>query len=169
MNQIEVLLTPHQWLTIPHLIRLKLAADFKLVKSTGSLITTKGGYSVIESDGHTVNDLRGINVISMQEYLGFTEPNPDEDFFALLHMVVDKAEKALEPTEQAPAQENAPTATTEPSIPMPEKSGQELGKELADTVKRAEERIASPSPYCDSCTSKGPRHLKVCPKSKKTA
>lgn len=167
MTQIEILLTPHQWLTIPHLVRLKLAADFKLPKSGGSLMTTRNGQGVLESDGHSVNDLRGINIQSMSEYLGFAVTDPNADFFALLHLTVEKAEKSLEPVEEP---RTTYPAALEPALTGPEviEKGREALKEMNERAKLSQQnKIEKRLTFCDSCTSKGGRHLNVCPKAKK--
>lgn len=93
MEKIPVLLTPPQWLKVPLTVRLQLAKDFRLPKSEGPSITTGHGTSVVNSDGHTLDDLRGVNVKSMHDYLGFDDVDEKADFFALFDLCCQKAER----------------------------------------------------------------------------
>lgn len=165
--KMEILLTPHQWLTIPHLTRLKLSQDFKLSRTGQNLMTTRNGQGILESDGHTVNDLRGINVTSMQEYLGFKDIDPEADFFALLEMTVEKAEyKEPEPAPEAPKPSEVNTQPT--PVPDTPTAIPEAPVVAPETTAPPEGTGTAPKPpFCDQCDSKGVRHKAVCPKNVK--
>jgi hypothetical protein len=133
---IEILLTPHTWLQASTLTRKHLADQFGLKRSTSPRCVTERGFTRIESDGHTVDDLRAMNVESMQEYLGFTSIDPNANVHALFKMCVEKIE-ALHKPEAVEEQVVAPA-------PLPPEEPK--------------------APFCDACGSKGVRHKKDCAK-----
>lgn len=78
----EKLVAIHQWLSLGNEERLYLREVFKIPRSSGTIMLD----GKLQSDGHTLNDLRAINVESMQKYLGTSETNFDK----LLDLVVEK-------------------------------------------------------------------------------
>ena len=73
---------PHQWLSIPHPIREKIAEKFKVKRS--SHIEVHG--STLITDGRTAKDLSVVNVESMQKYLKSQQVN----FSILLEELINK-------------------------------------------------------------------------------
>ena len=97
MEPLEVLLTPHVWLQIPADVRNEMTKAFGIPSSESPRCVTQAGMTKIESDGHTVNDLRKLNVTSMQEFLGFTTVDPKADLHALLQLCAKKVWEQLHP------------------------------------------------------------------------
>lgn len=78
-------LSVQQWLMLTHEMRRKLVLLFNIPRSTGSYVEN----NVVKSDGHTHDDLKSINVASMQSFLGSDEI----DFYKLFDMVLGKVEE----------------------------------------------------------------------------
>lgn len=89
---IEVFITPYTWLQLSTDTRVKLAKAFDMKRSTSPRCVTERGVTKVESDGFTVDDLRKMNVESMQQWLGFTTIDPNADINALLGMCADRIE-----------------------------------------------------------------------------
>jgi uncharacterized membrane protein len=85
---IEKLLTQYVWLKFSHQERILMREVFGIPKSSG-IRTTNG---IIESDGSNENDLKVVNVQSMQAFLETDE----SDFDSLLNMTVEKIDEMLE-------------------------------------------------------------------------
>jgi hypothetical protein len=134
---LEILITPHLWLQLSADVRNYLSKEFKLNRSTSPRCVTYGGKTVIESDGFTVDDLRALNVESMQAYSGSKATDINELF-------AECAAKALDILHPPEAPPEAPITPQEPLIPIP----------------------ATPEPrFCDTCDSRGLHHKKGCPKN----
>ena len=144
MQNIEILLTPHLWLQLSAVVRNYLAKEFKMRRSSSPQCTVSRGMTVIQSDGHTIDDLRAMNVESMQAWLGFQTIDPEADINALFVLCARKAEQNLTP----PAVENVL---------------QEVAKNIESKPEEPKEvKPELPKPFCEHCTSKGVRHLKTC-------
>jgi hypothetical protein len=139
--ELEILITPHLWLQLAADVRNYLSKEFKLNRSTSPRCVTYGGKTVIESDGHTVDDLRGLNVESMQAYSGSKSVDINELF-------AECAAKALDVL-------HPPEASLEAPLEAPITPVEALLPPSATQEPR----------FCDSCDSKGGRHKKDCPKS----
>lgn len=92
---LEILITPPIWLQLSPEIRNFIVSEFHLTRSTSPRCVTERSITRIESDGYTVDDLRKLSPLTMQEWLGFSEIKPDANVHALLCMVADRAELAL--------------------------------------------------------------------------
>lgn len=101
----NVLITPQIWLQINHLTRLALKKQFNIKRTASPSCVTQHGVTRIESDGHSVEDLKALNAESMQEYLGFEKIDPEADIHALLAMCVEKIERVGGQVEQEEAVE----------------------------------------------------------------
>lgn len=110
--KIQVLITPHAWLQIGPSVRQRLSREFKLKKSAPPRCVTQNGRTVVESDGHSVEDLAGLNAESMQEWLGFTNVDPDADIHALLGLC---AKRAMD-EEAAEAEKGRAEAAPDPEL-----------------------------------------------------
>lgn len=88
--KIEVLLTPFAWLQIDSLTRNRLSKEFGMKRSAPPRCVTQNGRTVVESDGHSVEDLKAMNAESMQKWMGFTTIDPDADIHALLGLCAKK-------------------------------------------------------------------------------
>ena len=80
LEKLEYRLSPAQWLTIPHVKRIKIAEVFGIPRSAGTIV--EGG--VVRSDGHTFDDLSHLSVENMQNFLGTKET----DYMNLLNSVI---------------------------------------------------------------------------------
>lgn len=78
-------LSVQQWLQIPHLVRLRIAAIFSLTKSEGTFL--EGG--VLRSDGYTWKDLQGITITGLQQYL---HDFNDHDYYSLIEKLIKKVD-----------------------------------------------------------------------------
>lgn len=137
---IEILLTPHVWLQVKPETRVKLAKAFGMKRSTSPRCIVERGISRIESDGHTIEDLRALNVYSMHKFLGLPMIDLSADIHKLFSECVDMIERvdAVEDTEARKEEEKATEPPVEP---------------------------ATKAPFCDSCDSKGVKHKKACIKN----
>jgi len=90
---IELLITPTIWLQLPADVRNLLAFEFKMSRSTTPRCVTQNGETKIESDGFTVDDLRALNIKSMQAYAG----SKSESLIDLFAECAEKANKILHP------------------------------------------------------------------------
>src|ERR1035437_2627927 len=95
----EILLTPHVWLQVSPEIRNTLIKEFGMKRSTTPRCVTERGITRVESDGFTVEDLKALNVESMQKWLGFSTIDDSADLNSLLLMVVHAIEKRSEVVE----------------------------------------------------------------------
>lgn len=142
---LEILLTPHVWLQVEPVVRNALAKEFGITRSTSPRCVTEQGVTIVESDGYTIEDLMGLNVESMQEWLGFSNIDPEADVHALFQMCVDKMAQSLAiPVEEAP---QAPQTEVLPEV-------------VPQVPKEVKAR------FCVHCESKGVRHFKTCPNYK---
>ncbi len=126
----NVLITPQIWLQINHLTRLALKKQFNIKRTASPSCVTQHGVTRIESDGHSVEDLKALNAESMQEYLGFEKIDPEADIHALLAMCVEKIERVGGQVEQEEAVELFEDE------PLEDKKTAEEVKELAEEVKK---------------------------------
>lgn len=135
------LLSGAVWLSLPQLTRAKIAELFSLTKSGNVQVFNGPNGSEVRSDGYTYEDLSVITVESMQVILGSTK----EDFYALFKDICRLVgEEVLE---------------------------QKIEEDIAEAIVE-EQRVEQAIPevkerFCDSCTSKGGRHMKICPKASK--
>jgi len=77
-------LSVNEWVCLSQAVRLKLAEAFGLRKSVGCLV--EGG--VLKGDGHSYEDLGGINIDGLKEYTGLKS----DDFYVLFNHAVMKAQ-----------------------------------------------------------------------------
>lgn len=122
--ELEVLITPHTWLQLSPEIRNYLAKEFKLTRSSTPRCVTQGGISKIESDGFTVDDLRGLNEESMRAWTG----SQFEDLHALLAECAEKAYKALHPPEPEVLPEVVENSVPEVKTPVIEDLSPKRGR-----------------------------------------
>jgi hypothetical protein len=122
---IEVLITPNIWLQITPETRNKLAKEFNMHRTSSPVCVTELGQTHIQSDGFTVDDLRGLNVRSMQEWLGFTTIDENANLVALLELVIKRIENPLLAVESVTVDESliAPGAVVPISEPQIESEG----------------------------------------------
>lgn len=79
-------LSVQQWVSLSQEIRLKLVKIFEIPRSSATHVNN----GVLETDGHTYNDLKAITTEKMNNYLG----GPIElDYFTLFNAVVIKAQE----------------------------------------------------------------------------
>lgn len=116
----NVLITPQIWLQINHLTRLALKKQFNIPRTASPSCVTERGVTRIESDGHSVEDLKALNAKSMQEYLGFENIDPDADIHALLAMCVEKIERVGGQVEIEPQATEQVTRPVEPQSQLVE-------------------------------------------------
>ncbi len=170
----ENLITTQLWLQASTPVRQHISEEFGMKRSTSPRCITELGETRIESDGFTLEDLRALNVITMQKWLGFSKIDLQADVFALFEMCAQKAEKDLEnPPVQIVEPEKIVGSTGDgeapesiPEAPL-EKESDVLGPK-PDALK-PEDKPETPQekpPFCESCDSKGVRHKKECPKFK---
>ncbi len=182
---VQYQLTTSQWLALKPEVKAKLKEIFQIPRSAGTQMFQgpKGGEVI--SDGHTMQDLAAITLEKMSAYLGLKEVATN--FYDCFDLVTDKiegvkrendvqVEKAVvaPPTEISAA--IASLENTAPSNPdfdgydtvhqIKKENGEPLlAGDLKDGQKVEVELIpegAVVKPFCAHCTSKGPRHLKVC-------
>lgn len=78
---LENLLTTYHWLQLSNEERMLIKKIFKIRRSGGTVVED----NKVKSDGHTVDDLRAVNIESMQEFLD----SKNENFDALWHGVIE--------------------------------------------------------------------------------
>lgn len=59
-----------QWLQLPLEARVAIAEKFRLKKSSGVVSHTAFGKTVVECDGHTIEDLAELTKEKMEEFIG---------------------------------------------------------------------------------------------------
>lgn len=98
MEPLLATIAVNQWVSLPPEIRLRLVKIFDIPRSAGTHVEN----GVVTTDGYTYQDLKGITVEKMNNFLG----GPIElDYFTLLNAVIDKAkEPEQEPVEPTPQQ-----------------------------------------------------------------
>ena len=150
-TQFENLVSPTLWLQASPEVRNLIAKEFGMERSTSPRCVNELGHTRIESDGFTVDDLRALNVISLQQWMGFTNVDPQADLFALFKMCVNRAQEMIT--------RGLSTPPVEGQIIQP----------AVDPVSTPQDPPAPATeskPFCDTCDSKGVRHKKTCPKFK---
>lgn len=85
---LENLLTTYHWLQLSNEERLLIKKTFGVHRSGGTIIED----NKVKSDGHTVDDLRAINVESMQKFL----ESENEDFDTLWNGVIETIRDMIE-------------------------------------------------------------------------
>lgn len=133
---------PYQlWLKLPKEIRDKLVVLFH-IKRTGSTVVDYGAAgNTVVSDGYKPTDIEVITLEKMQVLLDSDSTN----FFELLEQVIAQIDALLTPPIQF-YDDKVGSIDVKDLLPVDNK----------ETVVKL--------PFCDSCTSKGGRHLKTCPK-----
>lgn len=131
----NVLITPQIWLQINHLTRLALKKQFNIKRTASPSCVTQHGVTRIESDGHSVEDLKALNAVSMQEYLGFKKIDPAADIHALLAMCVEKIERVGGQVEAEQAEGEDVAVELYEDAPLEDKKTEEV-KELVEEVKK---------------------------------
>jgi hypothetical protein len=91
----EIQVNVQDWLKLSHDTRQKLVSIFHIPRSKGAQIETMGTESIVQSDGHTHDDLKAITVPKMMEYLGITGAAEGE-FVTLFNSIVAKIEEDKE-------------------------------------------------------------------------
>ena len=101
MLMIRYQVTIPMWLDLPQELRSKMVEIFALKRSGGTVISSVGGVMRCETDGYTHEDLIGISIDKMQDFLG---EHDEKDFWKLLEATINKAEEGLPtaPKEKAP-------------------------------------------------------------------
>lgn len=84
-------LSVQQWLTIPLKFRIDLAVLFSLHRSGTTVVED----NKVKSDGFSYEDLEGISLERMQEYVGTIE----QDYFKLLDLTLIKMQNPPPPPE----------------------------------------------------------------------
>lgn len=162
----ESLLSPQVWLSLPKETRAKIADLFGMKKSGGVEVFNGPNGPEVRSDGYSYSDLAAITVERMQQITGSTSDN----FYALFKKivllvdeesvsVVSVHDAAIEEIEEA-ILENVEKDMEESEIvfsPETQENIEAIGKVAVEILKD------SKTPFCTKCTSKGVRHLKVCP------
>lgn len=77
-------LTTFEWLQFPLEVKAMFKETFNIPRSAGTIVTG----NVVQSDGHTNEDLSRVSLQSLQEYLGTTEDHWDK----LLQLTINKME-----------------------------------------------------------------------------
>jgi hypothetical protein len=163
------LLSGSVWLSLPQTTRAKIAELFGLSKSGNVTVFNGPNGSEVRSDGYTYEDLSVITVESMQEKLG----SKKEDFYSLFKDVCflvnensvvtffeDKMNFGKEILEIIEIVDNKIT-----TVAIEEEKIEGI---IEDSVVIDEVgTIPTKSQFCGSCTSKGGRHMKNCPKASK--
>lgn len=136
----ESLLSPQVWLSLPQTTRAKIAELFGMKKSGGVEIFNGPNGAEVRSDGYSYSDLAAITIERMQELTSSTSDN----FYALFKKIVilvneETLDKAIEAVEEA----------------------------ILDNVEKEMEEVTEleeikSDRFCQYCTSKGVRHLKIC-------
>lgn len=156
----ESLLSPQVWLTLPKETRQKIADLFSITKSGSVYVVNGPNGSEVQSDGYSYSDLSVITVERMQELTGSTSDN----FYALFKKIVllvneETLDEMIEVVEEA-ILENLEKDMEESEIvifPETQENMAVIGEVAVEILKE------SKAPFCTQCTSKGGRHLKVCP------
>lgn len=112
--RIEVLVTPHVWLQVSPEVRRLLAREFGIRRSGSPYCVTQGGQTRVESDGHTVDDLRAMNAYTMQKWLGKPFIDTEADVVALFRECAEAAERMAADGADAP---HAPPVPEGPAVP----------------------------------------------------
>ena len=136
------LLSGSVWLSLPQETRAKIAHLFNITKS-GSVYVVNGATGpVVQSDGYSYEDLSVITVARMQEILN----SKSENFYALFKDIVKlvNEEEVLDSLIEV----------VEEMI-------------LENVEEEMEESVSEKKAFCDQCDSRGVRHKKDCPNSKK--
>lgn len=157
------------WLELPRDIRDHLTTVFGIVKTGIAEIRDQ----TVISDGVTNDNLAVISAEKMEEYVG-----SKEEFHKLWQLTVSKAKFELHPPidimdladlgfKEVSNEEFAAL----PAVPSLEKSFEVL-KEIQTAIQTEAQTTELnamnivPLKFCNTCDSKGGRHLKVCPKFK---
>ena len=136
------------WIELPKDVRFHLAKVFGLVK-TG--ITEIRDQTVV-SDGFTNKDLEGISFPAMAEYVGETN-DTKVTFHRLWELTLAKVNSELHPPinlNPVIIPRTEPRETPEVNSSLLIEAPKEIIKEIV-------------KPFCDTCDSKGGRHMKSCP------
>jgi len=83
-------LTQFEWLQLPLEVRQQFIKWFNIPRSGGAIVTG----NVLQSDGHTLDDLSRVSLASLQAFLHTEETHWDK----LLHLTINKMENPDEPT-----------------------------------------------------------------------
>lgn len=147
-------LYPQQWLHLPKDVKEKLINVFEIVRTGASEVRDQE----VISDGYTLDDLRSITNEKMNEYVG-----SQETFLRAWELTLAKVHSELNPPVATIQNvDGEPTAVdiVEPDVVVVPK---ELEPETQEVLGE-EILIVADKPFCDTCASKGVRHLKECPK-----
>ncbi len=77
-------LTQFEWLQLPMKARDLFIQTFDIPRTGGAIVNN----NVLQSDGHTMEDLSRVSLKALQEYLGTTEDHWDK----LLQLTINKME-----------------------------------------------------------------------------
>lgn len=96
-------LYPIEWLALSDTVRNALAKEFGLTRSSPVHVID----NVVETDGYTVNDLKGISIEKMQAFTG----SSSEKFYELITLSITKLTPDVT-EEKADVQEEKPSDET---------------------------------------------------------
>lgn len=187
---IQYQLLPQTWLQLSSEVKSKLKEIFAIPKSGGVIFHQVGGKGIVESDGHTVNDLNVVTLEKMSQYLGL--PETATDFWGTFDLVCDKVEgkeKMLVPPPFTYDKPLPATITPEPFdvsaiiaavVGPPTEISAAIGEmEKQDALQSSNTFVVdkvlsdtkieghfSTLPFCSHCSSKGGRHKLDCTRQK---
>lgn len=90
--QINQNLSVHDWLALPSEVRAGLISIFDIKRTGTGHIDYTGQGPIVTSDGHTYEDLKAINIKSMQAYTG----SKLTDFTKLFTKVLEKLNEPIQ-------------------------------------------------------------------------
>lgn len=139
------------WLKLPSDIRTKLVAMFHIPRSGSTVVDYGFNGTTVVSDGFKPQDIEAITLEKMQAIMD----TDSTDFYGLFEEIILNIDALMQP-KPFPLEgfgEMESLSSTE-HIPV------------IEAVKGPSYTIdTSTKPrFCDQCTSKGGRHLKMCPK-----
>ncbi len=140
------------WMSLSRETRNHLIKVFDLKKNG---VTEVRDQEVI-TDGYTTDDLKAINLGGMCEYIG-----SEETFGRAWEITLAKVHSELNPPIGEIKSVDGEPTIVDAQTPMEKIMTEQLVKVGIDVILDESEPI---KPWCDTCDSKGVRHLKECPK-----
>lgn len=131
----------HDWVQLPIEVRAKLAEKFNIPRSGYTHVVG----NKVETDGYTNENLAKMSIEALRAYTGADS----QDFTDLFKLTLIKIYEELKPPEVL--------VNGEPP---------EVEANIEKTPEQLVEEVVGKAPFCDSCESKGVRHLKTCLKNK---
>lgn len=138
------------WIKLPKEVRDKLVQLFHIPRSGSTVVDYGQQGNVVVSDGYKPTDIETITLEKMQALLDTDRTN----FYELFSEVIEHADRLLKPKDKEVTFYDDLT----PGVGM---------AELVKDLPKPDDRVTIVHiAFCDTCTSKGGRHLKTCPKRK---